>query len=99
MDPSCILSMVQAHDGGVTVLGISWYILTPLVPVERDPVRLIWTKISEDYFQHLVYSMPQRIKAVLKAKWGATLVHQEGIPKTVVLEGIFWEIILVSFST
>ncbi len=36
----------------------------------RDAIMLIWTKISEECFQHLLESMPQRIKAVLKAKWG-----------------------------
>ncbi len=36
----------------------------------RDAIMLIWTKISEKYFQHLVESMPRRIKAVLKAKGG-----------------------------
>ncbi len=38
----------------------------------RDAIMSIWTKISEDCFQHLVESMPRRIKAVLKAKWGPT---------------------------
>ncbi len=38
----------------------------------RDAIMSIWTKISEEYFQHLVESMPQRIKAVLKAKAGPT---------------------------
>ncbi len=33
----------------------------------RDAIMLIRTKISEECFQHLVESMPQRIKAVLKA--------------------------------
>ncbi len=33
-----------------------------------DAIMSIWTKISEECFQHLVESMPQRIKAVLKAK-------------------------------
>ncbi len=36
----------------------------------RDAIMLIWTKISEECFQHLLESMPRRIKAVLKAKWG-----------------------------
>ncbi len=36
----------------------------------RDVIMSIWTKISEEYFQHLVESMPRRIKAVLKAKRG-----------------------------
>ncbi len=34
----------------------------------RDAIMSIWTKISEEYFQHLVESMPRRIKTVLKAK-------------------------------
>ncbi len=38
----------------------------------RDAIMSIWTKISEECFQHLVESMPQRIKAVLKAKGGQT---------------------------
>ncbi len=37
-----------------------------------DDIMSIWTKISEECFQHLVESMPRRIKAVLKAKWGPT---------------------------
>ncbi len=35
----------------------------------RDAIISIWTKISEECFQHLVES---RIKAVLKAKAGPT---------------------------
>ncbi len=38
----------------------------------RDAIMSIWTKISEECFQHFVESMPRRIKAVLKAKWGPT---------------------------
>ncbi len=49
----------------------------------------IWTKISEECFQHLVESMPRRIKAALKSKivqpgtsklylikWPVTVCHQ-----------------------
>ncbi len=167
MDPSSLVSTVQAAGGGVTVWGIfSWHTLGPLVPIEhclnataylsivadhvhpfmttvypssdgyfqkdnapchksqiisdwflehdneltllkwppqspdlnpiehlwdvvereicimdvqptnlqqlRDAIMSIWTKISEECFQHLVESMPQRIKAVLKAKGGPT---------------------------
>ncbi len=163
MDPSCLVSMVQAGGGGVMVWGIySWHTLGPLVPIDyrlnttaylsivadhvhpfmttvypssdatssrimhhvhkaqiipdwflehdneftllkwppqspdlnpiehlwdvvereirimdvqptnlqqlRDAIMSIWTKISEECFQHLVESMPRRIKAVLKAK-------------------------------
>ncbi len=38
----------------------------------RDSIMSKWTKISEECFQHLVESMPQRVKAALKAKWGPT---------------------------
>ncbi len=38
----------------------------------HDAIMTIWTKISEECFQHLVASMPRRIKAVLKAKGGPT---------------------------
>ncbi len=38
----------------------------------RDDIMSIWTKISEEYFQHLVESMPQILKAVLMAKGGPT---------------------------
>ncbi len=34
----------------------------------HDAIISIWTKISEEFFQHLVESMTRRIKAVLKAK-------------------------------
>ncbi len=168
MDPSCLVSMVQAAAGSVMVWGIfSWHTLGPLVPIEhclntkaylnivsdhvhpfmttvypssdgyfqqdnapchkaqiisdwflehdneftllkwppqspdlntiehlwdveeweicimdvqptnlqqlRDAIMSIWTKISEECFQHLVKSMPRRIKAVVKPKAGPTL--------------------------
>ncbi len=38
----------------------------------RDAIMLIWTTISEECFQDFVEYMPQRIKAVLKAKVGPT---------------------------
>ncbi len=34
----------------------------------RDAIMSIWSKISEECFLNLVESMPQRIKAVLKAR-------------------------------
>ncbi len=37
-----------------------------------DDIISIWTKISEECFQHLVEYMPRRINAVLKAKVGPT---------------------------
>ncbi len=180
MDPSCLVSMVQAGGGGVMVWGIfSWHTLDPLVPIEHrlnttaypsivadhvhsfmttvyqssdgyfqqdntpchkaqiisdwflehdneftllkwppqspdlntiehlwdveereihinfmqptnlqelcDAIRSIWTKISEECFQHLVESMRQRIKAVLKTKGGPTR-YLQGAPNKVVSE-------------
>ncbi len=38
----------------------------------HDAIISIWTKISEECFQHLVESMQWRIKAVLKKKVGPT---------------------------
>ncbi len=36
MDPSCVVSTVQAAGGGVMVWGIfSWHTLGPLVPIEH----------------------------------------------------------------
>ncbi len=36
MDPSCLVSMVQAGGGGLMVWGIfSWHTLSPLVPIEH----------------------------------------------------------------
>ncbi len=37
-----------------------------------DAIMSMWTKFSEECFQHLVESMSRRIKAVLKAKGGPT---------------------------
>ncbi len=39
---------------------------------QHDAIMSIWTNISEECLQHLVESMPRRIKAVLKAKGGPT---------------------------
>ncbi len=39
----------------------------------RDAIMSIWTKLSEECFQHLVESMSRRLKAVLKATVGPTL--------------------------
>ncbi|KAG2455504.1 TCB1 transposase, partial [Polypterus senegalus] len=39
----------------------------------QDSILSIWANISKECFQHLVESMPRRIKAVLKAKGGQTL--------------------------
>ncbi len=38
-------------------------------------IMSIWTKISEECFQHLVESIPRIIKAVLKEKGGQTRIN------------------------
>jgi len=38
----------------------------------QDAILSIWANISKELFQHLVESMPRRIKAVLKAKGAQT---------------------------
>jgi len=38
----------------------------------QDAVLSIWANISKGCFQHLVESMPRRVKAVLEAKGGQT---------------------------
>ncbi len=53
-----------------------------------DAIMSIWTKISEEYFQHLVESMPRRIKEVLKAKGGPTQYWQ-GVHNKVASECIW----------
>ncbi len=44
-----------------------------------DAIMTIWTKITEECFQHLVESMKRRIKTVLKVKVGPTRYYQ-GVP-------------------
>ncbi len=64
-----------------------------------DAIMSIWTKISEEYFQHLVESMPQKLKAVLKAKGGSNLVWQ-GVHNKVASECIssyIWKRLLSFF--
>ncbi len=46
-----------------------------------DAIMSIWTKISEECLQHLVESMPRRIKTVLKTKEvqpGTSKLYQSG---------------------
>ncbi len=54
----------------------------------RDAIMSIWTKISEECFQHLVESMPWRIKAVPKAKEDPTR-YSQGVPNKVASECIY----------
>ncbi len=48
-----------------------------------DAIMSIWTKISDECFQHLVESMPRRIKAVLKVQPGTSKVYLIKWPVTV----------------
>ena len=47
----------------IRIVDLQWTNLQQL----RDALMSIWAQIPEQCFQHLVGSMPQRIKAVLKA--------------------------------
>ncbi len=53
----------------------------------RDAIMSIWTKSSEECFQHLVESTPRRIKEVLKTKVGPTR-YQQGVHNKVASECI-----------
>ncbi len=53
-----------------------------------DAVMSIWTRITEECFQHLVESMPQRIKAVQEAKGGPSQYYQ-GVSNKVASECMF----------
>ncbi len=54
----------------------------------RDAIMSIRTKISEECFQHLVKSMPHRIKAVLKTKGGPTR-YSQSLPDNVASECVY----------
>ncbi len=50
MDPSCLVSTVQAGVGGVMVWGIfSWYTLGPLVPIEHNLNAKAYLSIVADH--------------------------------------------------
>ncbi len=82
MDPSCLVSMVQAGGGGVIVWGIfSWHTLGPLIPIEHclnttanlsivgDHVHPFMTTVypsSDVYFQQ--YTTPCH-KAQIISDW------------------------------
>ncbi len=51
MDPSCLVSIVQAGGGGVMVWGIfSWHTLVPLVPIEHRLNSTAYLSIVADMF-------------------------------------------------
>ncbi len=48
MDPSCLVSMVQAAGGGIMVWGIfSWHTLGPLVPIEHRLNTTVYLSIVD----------------------------------------------------
>ncbi len=50
MDPSCLVSTVQAAGGGVMLWGIfSWHTLGPLVPIEHRLNTTVYLSIVSDY--------------------------------------------------
>ncbi len=50
MDPSCLVSAVQAAGGGVMVWGIfSWHTLGPLVPIEHRLNATVYLSIVADH--------------------------------------------------
>ncbi len=50
MDPSCLVSTVQAAGGGVMVWGLfSWYTLGPLVPIEHRLNASAYLSIVADH--------------------------------------------------
>ncbi len=49
IDPSCLVSTVQAGGGGVMVRGIfSWHTLDPLVPIEHRLNAIAYLSIVAD---------------------------------------------------
>ncbi len=60
MDPSCLVSTVQAGGGGVMVWGIfSWHTLGPLVPIEHRLNATVYLSIIADHvhpFMTTVYT-------------------------------------------
>ncbi len=55
MDPSCLVSTVQAGGGGVMVWGIFyWHTLGPLVPIEHRLNITVYLSIVADHVHHFM---------------------------------------------
>ncbi len=55
MNPSCLVSTVQAVGGGVMVWGIySWHTLGPLLPIEHRLNATAYLSIVADHFHPLM---------------------------------------------
>ncbi len=86
MDPSCLVSMVQAAGGGVMVWGIfSWHTLGRLVPIEHRFNATIYLSFVADHVHpfmttvyHLLMATSSRImhrhKAQTISDWFLELV-------------------------
>ncbi|KAL6096962.1 uncharacterized protein ACO6RY_06163 [Pungitius sinensis] len=58
MDPSCLVSTVQAGGGGVMVWGIfSWHSLGPLVPIEHRCNATAYLSIVADHVHRFMTTM------------------------------------------
>ncbi len=96
MDPSCLVSTVQAAGGGVMVWGIfSWHTLGPLVPIEHrlnataylsivaDHVHPFMTTVhlsSDGYFRRIMSQSSNHLRLV---SWTWQLVHFTQMASTV----------------
>jgi len=59
MDPSCLVSTVQAAGGGVMVWGIfSWHTLGPSVPAEHCLNAAAYLTIAADPVHPLMTTVP-----------------------------------------
>ncbi len=68
MDPSCLVSTVQA-DGGVMVWGIfSWHTLGPLVPIEHCLNTTAYLSIVADHVHPFMTTVsPSSVRNKLRA--------------------------------
>ncbi len=88
-DPNPIEHLWDAVEREIRIMDVQPTNLQQL----RDAIMSIWTKISEECFQHLVESMPRRFKTVLKAKGGPTQ-YKQGLSNKVASECILYMNIL-----
>jgi len=74
MTPTVTRSQPNRVYLGCGGMGALWNVIVHPTNLHQlqDAIPSIWVNISKECFQRLVESMPQRIKAVLKAKGGQT---------------------------
>ncbi len=72
MDPSCLVSLVQAAGGGVMVWGIfSWHTLGPLVPIEHCLNATAYLSIVADH----VYPFMTKVYHLLMTTSSRIMLH------------------------